>query len=1027
MEGTYPHAVPVRRTAALAIAAALAFGGLVLTQPAPAAATEPGDVLYNPASQGHPDGSGGYPRAIRLDHDDSATENYLATVAAQDPAQPTELPVYRSVDGGESWAKISTLTSHTPGWDLEAPTLFEVPRDIPGLDAGDILAAGTAWDVGDYSAQKIEVFRSQDGGENWQYLSNCTQTSGLPDTWGHGIWEPVFMVAPDDTLACFISDERPAGTATNNQIIGHYISDDGGRTWSSDQTVDVAFPDDNLLRPGMQTFAALPDGRVAMSYELCRDATDPDHACETHIKFSDDGLDWGPLGERGTLVQTSDGRQLLHTPYISWLPGGGPNGTLLISGQRVVSGPTGDKLVLAESGMVLFANTNLGEGPWTEATAPVTVQPTGDYNESTPVPGCAGYSTPMIPRDDGTSYVYFAAQWLGTAEQCEVRFGIGALPGPTGQVVNQGPPAGPQRCLDVDTNTAVSGNAAQLWECSTATGQQWAFGEDGTVRAFGYCLDVDANRTANGSKVQLWDCIDGSQAQQWVVLPHGQLKNPQSGRCLDVPAGDNSNGTQLQIWDCLPGAWTQTWSMPVAVDDSGWRTVWTQSQQRVSTKAFGDQSIRMITRLAQGGEKLRIRLQNQFGDGPITMDQTTVALSAGGADIQSSTHHVLTFGGSEAVTLEPGTEAWSDPIAFETTDLADLAISFYFSDDVKMSLHDRAGRDNYGAPIGSGNSNAQASGGSYGEALPWTYMVSAVDVYDPALAGTIVAYGSSVVDGNGSERHADGTSAFGEYRRWTDDLARRVDAELPEAQQFAVVNEGIGGTAAAAVCAGGGLDGESRLGRDVLSLTGVTGLIYYYGTNDLAFGCDDAQIVAAMKSTFARLHDAGIEVYASPVTPRSSYTAQQNDYRDAVNEWVRAGGNCSGYCDAVLDFDTVLRDPSNSDAILAGYDAGDTIHANVEGQQAIADSIDLSVLRADAGGADAVASVVPSAQVEKLRGSKNRLTVTVTETRESGAVEKLTDRFEIAKNSTGTFDVGEYRVHIKTKGNTRVQEVTLVE
>jgi lysophospholipase L1-like esterase len=388
---------------------------------------------------------------------------------------------------------------------------------------------------------------------------------------------------------------------------------------------------------------------------------------------------------------------------------------------------------------------------------------------------------------------------------------------------------------------------------------------------------------------------------------------------------------------------------PAGPGDGGWRTVWTQSQQRVSGKEFRDQSIRMVTRLSQGGEKLRIRLQNQFGDGPITLDQTSVALSAGGAGILPSTHRVLSFGGAESVTLEVGEEVWSDPIAYETTDLADLAISFYFSDDVTMSLHDRAGRNNYGAPIGSGNSNAQASGGSFGEALPWTYLVSAVDVYDPELEGTVVAYGSSVVDGHGSERYADGTSAFGRYLRWTDDLARRVDAEFPEGQEFAVVNEGIGGTTAAAACQGGVLDGESRLERDVLALSGVTGLVYYYGTNDIAFGCDDVRIVEAMKSTFSRLHDAGIEVYATPVTPRSSYSAEQNERRAAVNEWVRAGGNCSGYCDAVLDFDEVLRDPSAPNAIRAGYDVGDTIHANVEGQQAIADSIDLATIRRRGG------------------------------------------------------------------------------
>jgi len=520
---------------------------------APAAAVSPGQVLYSPNLAQNPAGTAGYPRAIRVDNDGSTAQTMLATFARGGVGPATVLPVYRSTNGGTSWTQVSTISSNTPGWDLEAPTLYEVPRSIPGLNSGDILAAGTAWDVGNYTTQKVEVFRSTDRGSTWTYLSSCTQTSGLPSTWGHGIWEPTFLVTDDNALACFISDERPANSATNNQVIGHYTSTNGGQTWSSTMTVDVSFPADNLRRPGMQTFAALPNGDFLMSYEMCRDATDPDHACEVYVKRSADGSSWGAAGDAGTLVQTTDARELLHTPYISWVPGGGPNGTVLLSGQRVVAGPTGSKTVLAESGTVLFANTNLGTGAWTEASTPVTVNPTGGYAAG--VASCPGYSTPAIPREDGTSYLYLAATWLGTGNQCEVRFGIGALPGPTGAVVGPG-----GKCLDVDTNTAVDGRAAQLWTCGTATGQDWAVGADGTLRAFGRCLDVDANGTANFTKVQLWDC-NGSGAQQWRPQANGSLLNPQSGRCLDVPQGNTADGTDLQIYDCN-GLATQVWSLP---------------------------------------------------------------------------------------------------------------------------------------------------------------------------------------------------------------------------------------------------------------------------------------------------------------------------------------------------------------------------------------------------------------------------------------------------------------------------------
>ncbi|POH67819.1 MULTISPECIES: sialidase family protein [Cryobacterium] len=529
--------------------------GSLASPVAPATAAQPGQVLYSPNLATYPSGTAGYPRAIRIDNDGSSSaQTLLATFAKSGHNAPGTLPIYRSTNGGTSWSQVSTISSNTPGWDIEAPTLFEVPRTIPGLNQGDILAAGTSWSVGNYTTQKVEVFKSTDKGLTWQYLSNCTQTFGLPNSWGHGIWEPTFLVADDNTLACFISDERPANSATSNQIIGHYTSTNGGVSWSGTITQDVAFPSDNLRRPGMQTFAELPNGQFVMSYEMCRDATNADHACEVYIKFSADGLNWGPLDTPGTLVTTSDGRELLHTPYISWISGGGANGTILISGQRVVSGPTGNKTVLAESGSVLFQNTNLGAGPWTELEAPVTVNPTGGYAAG--VPACPGYSTPAIPRENGTSFVYFAATLRQGTTQCELKVGIGALPGPTGAISGPG-----GKCVDVDTNTADAGRAVQLYTCGVATGQRWSVSADGTIRAFGKCLDVTNNGTANFSPVQTWDCIAGAGAQQWIPQTNGSFRNPQSGRCLDLPQGNLADGTDLQIYDCN-GLWTQRWTVP---------------------------------------------------------------------------------------------------------------------------------------------------------------------------------------------------------------------------------------------------------------------------------------------------------------------------------------------------------------------------------------------------------------------------------------------------------------------------------
>ena len=209
-----------------------------------------------------------------------------------------------------------------------------------------------------------------------------------------------------------------------------------------------------------------------------------------------------------------------------------------------------------QSGSVLLANTSLGSGSWTELEAPVNVNPTGGYASG--VPSCPGYSSPIIPSIDGMSFLYLAATWLGTGNQCQVRFGTGSVGGPTGAITG---PAAAGKCLDVDHNTAVNGNAVQLYTCSGVPGQQWTMMADGNIRAFGKCLDIVGNGTANFTKVQLWDCGPAG-GQIWQPQPNGTLLNPQSGRCLDSPGGATADGTRLQIYDCN-GLDPQKWKVPV--------------------------------------------------------------------------------------------------------------------------------------------------------------------------------------------------------------------------------------------------------------------------------------------------------------------------------------------------------------------------------------------------------------------------------------------------------------------------------
>lgn len=519
------------------------------------AATTSSGTLATPSTASGSTEDASYPRVIRLQHSGSANGTLLATFSHSGTGvTKANFPVYRSTDNGVTWTAnpISTVTDTVHGWDLDGPTLYELPQAEGNLPAGTLLAAGTAWNHGDYTQQAVEVFVSTNQGASWTYRSSCASESGQANSIGHGIWEPEFDVAANGHLVCYFSDERPSSNGYN-QVLAHVSSTDGGSTWGS-EVYDVAVQD-NVQRPGMATVVNLPNGQYAMTYEDCKNGFDPDQACDVYIKTTTDAESWNP-SSLGTRIQTADSRFLLHTPYLAWSPAGGANGTLIVSGQRVVAGTDGSLSVLPESGHVLFVNKSLGTGAWTEITTPVTTDPTGGYDAGET--SCAGYSSPLLGATSGSSFLMLAGVHVSTGK-CRTDFGTGTLPNAQGQITGPGTTG---KCVDVNTNTSTAGNAVQLYTCGIATGQRWSLETDGTVRAFDKCLDIVGNGTANSTKVQLWGC-NGAGGQQWQARSDGSLYNPQSGRCLDDPQAQTADGTQLQIYDCN-GLSTQQWHVPTS-------------------------------------------------------------------------------------------------------------------------------------------------------------------------------------------------------------------------------------------------------------------------------------------------------------------------------------------------------------------------------------------------------------------------------------------------------------------------------
>jgi hypothetical protein len=338
-----------------------------------------GQVLYQPADASQ---FAGYPRVIRLAHNGPANGTLLATFDIFVDGHDSIL-VYSSGNDGRAWLHRSTLNDPAYGGRMCCATLFELPRRLDAQPAGTVLLAESAGAAGTIG-HVIKIFASRDQGRTWVYLSACAQGDG-------GLWEPDFQIDRAGRLVCYFSDERQV---EYSQFLGHVVSSDGGRTWGLER-MDVAVPD-GISRPGMATVVRLPGGPYVMSFEVCGRTN-----CEVHVKTSPDGDIWGATSDLGPRVQTANGRYAGHTPYLSWVPAGGPRGTLVLAAQDLFGS---DDLIAPESRQVLLVNRQAGAGPWSLVPAPLQVPRGG--------PLCANYSSALLPFPEGTRLLMVAAVGL---------------------------------------------------------------------------------------------------------------------------------------------------------------------------------------------------------------------------------------------------------------------------------------------------------------------------------------------------------------------------------------------------------------------------------------------------------------------------------------------------------------------------------------------------------------------------------------------------------------------------------------
>jgi lysophospholipase L1-like esterase len=401
-------------------------------------------------------------------------------------------------------------------------------------------------------------------------------------------------------------------------------------------------------------------------------------------------------------------------------------------------------------------------------------------------------------------------------------------------------------------------------------------------------------------------------------------------------------GSCVEVWSqspqvTMPRIWVASWGASQQIPEP---------QNALTAEDLTDATVRQIFHLSLGGPAVRVHLSNAFGTDTLRVDSVHIArpVAPSSGSIDAATDRPLTFAGSTEAVIPPGTELISDPVEYGMAPLSDLAVTFHLqAPPVRQTGHPGSRATSY---IVHGNVVNAATPIEPKHVDHW-YQVSEIDVQAVADSAAVVVLGDSITDGHGATTNGND--------RWTDVLASRLQSS-PATRDVGVSNQGIGGNHL--LTDGLGPNALSRLDRDVLAPAGVRWVIVFEGVNDLGGLAGHGEvpmpqhaalverIILAYQQIIERAHAHGLRVIGATITPYvgSSYyhpgPLSEAD-RQAVNRWIRAAGNF----DAVIDFDSVVRDPQHPDQLLPSYDCGDHLHPSPAGYKAMGDSIPLSLFQ----------------------------------------------------------------------------------
>jgi lysophospholipase L1-like esterase len=373
---------------------------------------------------------------------------------------------------------------------------------------------------------------------------------------------------------------------------------------------------------------------------------------------------------------------------------------------------------------------------------------------------------------------------------------------------------------------------------------------------------------------------------------------------------------------------------------SKWVGTWSTAPQLVETgnmpptPGLTGNTLRQIVRPSIGGDSIRLKLSNDFSTATTTIKAVNVSVSKGSGSIDLATLKPLTFSGKSEVTLNAKSSILSDAIAFPVTKRTDLAITIYFG-QVSSTLTGHPGSRTTSYLLAGDQRTSVAFSGAV--TTDHWYVINMINVSAPESSASVAILGNSITDGRGSTTNL--------QDRWTDIFSEAL-LKNPGTSHVGVLNLGIGGNC---VLSGGlGPTGASRYQRDILDQQGVKWVMILEGVNDIG-GVSTAatsttmasNLIAAYKQMISDAHAKSLKVYGATIMPfggNGYYNQYSESCRNTVNRWIRTGG----FYDAVVDFDKIMRNPTDTTKLVSTYQ-NDGLHPDAAGYKTMGESVDLNL------------------------------------------------------------------------------------